>query len=282
MSAVTGIRLLAMYAHPDDESFLSGGTLAKASLGGAEVTLVCATRGEVGEIADPTLATPETLAKVREEELRVAADALGIGRVEFLDYRDSGMAGTPENEHPDALTNASADEVVPRLVKIIREVRPQVVMTFDPGGGYGHPDHMAMSRHTLEACKMSGDARRYPELGQPWSPDRLFYSVFPRGRLKEISDIMKSLGEDSSSNRFNRRIDDAWPDSDVHAVVDVSATVDAKWNAIKSHRTQQGTFAMMSRIPEDVAKRFMSQEHFAQALPEPPDGASLTDLFQGL
>lgn len=273
-------RLLAIYAHPDDESFLSGGTLAKASSEGIEVTLVCATRGEVGEIADLTLATPETLAQVREEELREAARALGIGRVDFLDYRDSGMAGTPENAHPNALVNAAAEEVVPRLVAIIRELRPKVVITFDPGGGYGHPDHMAMSRHTLAACKTSGDAQLYSDLGKPWSPARLVYTVFPRGRLVEISDILKSIGEDSS--RYENRMADAWPDEDVHAIIDVSETVEAKWDAVKCHRTQQGTFTMMSRIPEDKAKGFMSRELFAWALPETPPDEILTDLFDGL
>ena len=280
MSYDTGRRLLAIYAHPDDESFLSGGTLAKASSEGVEVTLVCATRGEVGEIADPALATPETLAQVREGELRAAARALGIGRVELLDYRDSGMAGTPDNDHPDALVNASSDEVVARLVGIIRETRPHVVLTFDPGGGYGHPDHMAMSRHTLAACRISGDAQRYPEMGEPWSPDRLFYTVFPRGRLTELAEILRSLGEDGS--RYDRRIEQAWPDSDVHALVDVSGTVEAKWNAVKCHRTQQGTFSMMSRIPVERAKAFMSRECFAMAMPEPSPDTSLTDLFQGL
>lgn len=280
MSNHAARRLLAIYAHPDDESFLSGGTLAKAASEGTEVTLVCATRGEVGEIADPTLATPETLPQVRGNELRQAAKALGIGRLDFLDYRDSGMAGTPENEHPDALANASADEVVPRLVSIIREIRPQVVMTFDPGGGYGHPDHMAMSRHTLAACKSSGDAQIYLELGEAWNPDRLFYTVFPRGRLKEISDILGSLGEDNS--RYESRMANAWPDADIHAEIDVSATVDAKWDAVKAHRTQQGTFTMMSRIPEDRAKAFMGRELFALALPETPPTHMLSDLFDGL
>lgn len=273
-------RLLAIYAHPDDESFLSGGTLAKAASEGIEVTLVCATRGEVGEIADPTLATPETLAQVREGELRQAAKALGIGRVEFLNYRDSGMAGTPENDHPNALANASPDEVVPRLVSIIREVRPQVVMTFDPGGGYGHPDHMAMSRHTLDACQTSGDDQLYPETGQAWSPNRLFYTVFPRGRLAELSDILKSLGEDSS--RYDNRMANAWPDEKVHAIIDVSAEVNAKWNAVKCHRTQQGTFTMMSQIPEERAKAYMGKECFALALPETTPDRLLSDLFDGV
>ena len=128
-----------------------------------------------------------------------------------------------------------------------------MVTTFDPGGGYGHPDNMAMSRHTLNACLQSGDAKSHPELGEPWSPERLFYTVFPRGRLEELMDLLVSLGEDGS--RYERRIDRAWPDSDVHVVVDVSATVDAKWNAVRRHRTQQGTFTMMSRTPEDVAER---------------------------
>src|ERR671932_2725290 len=123
--------LLALFAHPDDEAFGSGGTLARYAAEGVAVALVCATRGEVGEIADPALATPETLGDVREAELRCAARALGVGELLFLGYRDSGMAGTPTNEDPRALARAPAEEVVARLVGIIRRLRPQVLVTFD-------------------------------------------------------------------------------------------------------------------------------------------------------
>lgn len=131
--------LLLCLAHPDDESFGSGGMMAMYATQGVNVSLVCATRGEVGEISDPTLATPDTLSQVREAELRCACETLGVNEPIFLGYRDSGMAGTDDNHHSDAFANAPAEAVVPHLVEIIRRLRPQVVVTFDPSGGYGHP-----------------------------------------------------------------------------------------------------------------------------------------------
>ncbi len=124
-------RLLATFAHPDDEGFGTGGTLAHYAAAGGQAGLVCATRGEVGEISDPDLATPETLPEVREAELRCAGQKLGLSELTFLGYRDSGMAGTPENEDLRAFANAPAAEVVARLVGLIRRWRPQVIVTFD-------------------------------------------------------------------------------------------------------------------------------------------------------
>ncbi len=171
--------LLAVFAHPDDESFGVGGTLAKYAANGTRVVLVCATRGEVGEISDASLATPESLAHVRENELRCAANTLGITDLLFLDYRDSGMDGTPENLDPHAFIQAPPHEVVEKLVQVIREFQPQVVITFDPGGGYGHPDHIAISRYTTQACSLASSSTDFPEAGPPWQPMRLFYNAIP-------------------------------------------------------------------------------------------------------
>ncbi|MER3515271.1 MAG: GlcNAc-PI de-N-acetylase, partial [Chloroflexota bacterium] len=153
--------LLSVFAHPDDESFGVGGTLAYYAAQGHRVALG-ATRGDVGEIADPALATPQTLGDVRTAELNCAAQVLGVSKIILLGYRDSGMAGTPENQDPRAFMNAPAEEVVERLVGIIRRLRPQVVITFDPYGGYGHPDHIAIHRHTVAAFHAAGDPARYP------------------------------------------------------------------------------------------------------------------------
>src|SRR2546421_4291924 len=138
-------RLLGVFAHPDDEGTM-GGAILKYSTLDVETGLVCATRGEVGEIADPALATRENLGQVREEEMRAAAEALGVHNLWFLDYRDSGMAGTPENADPHAFAQINAAEVVGKLVKIIREFRPQVIVTFDESGASGHPAHIAIYR----------------------------------------------------------------------------------------------------------------------------------------
>ncbi len=274
--------LLAAFAHPDDEAFGTGGTLARYAADGADVTLVCATRGEAGEIAEGVDATPETLGAVREGELRCAADTMGVKRLIFLGYRDSGMAGTPENADPRAYVNAPAEEVVARLVGIIREVKPQVVVTFEPNGGYGHPDHIAIHRHTVAAFHAAADPARYPELGPAWQASRLFYTAIPRSFFRGMRDEMAAIGLDPGVlNGFDLE-NRGWPDELVHAAIDVSATVDAKWAALECHRTQFGPANLFRRLPEPLVKRGMSVEHFALAWPEPAPGLRLADLFAGL
>ncbi len=188
--------LLAVFAHPDDEAFGTGGTLARYASEGVATTLVCATRGEAGEIAEGTGATPETLGAVRENELRCAAETMGVRELLFLGYRDSGMAGTPENQHPEAFINAPAEEAVGQLVAIIRRVRPEIVVTFEPNGGYGHPDHIAIHRHTVAAFHSAADPAWSPELGEPWQAARLYYTAIPRSFFRRMIDEMKALGMD--------------------------------------------------------------------------------------
>lgn len=272
--------ILATFAHPDDESFGVGGTMARYVAEGAHVALVCATRGEVGQISDPALATPETLPAVREGELRCAAAAFGLQELIFLDYRDSGMAGTAENNDPRAFINVPAEEVVARLVGLIRRIRPQVVITFDPEGGYGHPDHIAIHKHTVAAFHAAGDGARYPEQGAPWRPERLFYSVVPRSFFERMRGAMEAAGMDTSGfERFGER---AWTDDKITLSLDVSAQVEAKWRALECHATQFGPENPFRKMPADVVKAIMSQEHFALAAPAPAPGAPLADLYDGL
>ena len=263
--------LLACYAHPDDESFGSGGMLAYYAQHGVHVALVCATRGEVGEISDPALATPETLAEVRENELRCACQAMGFDDLTFLDYRDSGMAGTPENDDPRAFANVEAETVIARLVGLIRQRQPQVVVTFDPQGGYGHPDHLAIHRHTVAAFHAAGDPNQYPEQGPPWQPSRLFYTVIPRSTFTEMSRQMAAHGLDTSRfDNFKEQtgIDLGWPDEQVNVVMDVSGTVEAKWTALHCHQTQFGSDSMFRQVAEAEVKPLMSREYFVLAWPE--------------
>lgn len=274
--------ILAAYAHPDDEAFGSGGTLAKYAQSGARVTLVCATRGEVGEISDPALATPETLGQVREQEMLAAARALGVGDVRFLDYRDSGMAGTDDNHNPAAFVNVPAEEVVARLVQIIREVRPQVVLTFDPSGGYGHPDHIAIHQHTVAAFHLAGDPERFPEAGPVWQPARLFYTAIPRSNFVAMRDRLAAAGEDTSMFERIEENGMGWPDDQIHAQLDVSSTVGAKWESLHAHRTQFGENNMFRRFPEDEVQAMLSREHFVLAWPQPTEGFKLSDLFEGV
>lgn len=275
--------LLACYAHPDDESFGSGGMLTYYAQHGVHVALVCATRGEVGEISDPALATPETLPAVRENELRCACRAMGVDDLTFLDYRDSGMAGTAENDDPRAFANIDAETVIARLVGLIRQRRPQVIVTFDPQGGYGHPDHLAIHRHTVAAFHAAGDAARYPEQGLPWQPSRLFYAVLPRSTFTEMRRQMAVQGLDTS--RFDNFKEQAgfelgWPDEQVNVVMDVNGTLEAKWAALHCHQTQFGAESIFRQAPEAEVKTLMSREHFVLAWPEIEWQAS--DLFTEL
>lgn len=188
---------MAIYAHPDDEAFGTGGTISRYASEGVKVYLVSATRGEVGEISDPSLATPETLGCVREDELRCAAETMGVTQLVFLDYRDSGMAGTPENQDPRAFVNAQAEEVVPLLVSLIRSLRPEVIVTFEPNGGYGHPDHIAIHKHTVAAFRAAADPTCSPELGAPWQAKRLFYTAIPHSFFEDMRQQMTDLGLDT-------------------------------------------------------------------------------------
>ncbi|MDA0768695.1 MAG: PIG-L family deacetylase [Chloroflexi bacterium] len=274
--------LLAIFAHPDDESAATGGTLAHYAKLGFQVGLVCATRGEIGEISDPNLASQANLGEVREQELRDAAAALGVADLTLLDYRDSGMAGTADNEHPNALTNALADDVVAALVGIIRQRKPGVVITFDPNGGYGHPDHIAIHHHTVEAFTAAADVSRYKDKGAPWSASRLFYTVFTKGTFATMREGLEKFGADSSEMDEWESVAQLWDDNDVHVRMDLSGVADAKWEALNAHRTQFGENNIFSRIPVEDAKAAMSSETFVLALPVPAPGTILADLFDGI
>ena len=272
LPSVSGLSFLVIFAHPDDEGFGSGGTLAMLVAGGARITLVCATNGDAGEISDPELATPETLAEVRREELRQAMKVTGVTDVRFLDYRDSGMEGTEDNNHPRALCQADAASVVDRLVSIIREVRPDVVITFDPTGGYGHPDHTAVHRHTIRAFDLARDHRRpgaSPEGGQPRSPSLLYYVCFPRSNFRRMWQEMRDAG--ITPPFASLEVDSlGTPDEATTTVVDVSDFVDTKIASLNCHRTQIDPNGPFSRLPQDMVREMMSTEYYSLAFPQGP------------
>lgn len=270
--------LLAVFAHPDDESFGTGGTLARYAAEGYPVALVCATRGEVGEVSDPSLATPQMLGRVREGELRAAARALGIQEVILLDYRDSGMDGTPENQDPRAFINAPEGEVVEHLTRIIRDLRPEIVLTFEPGGGYGHPDHIAISRYTTAAFHAASDPQRFPEAGSTFTPSRLFYTAIPTKFFAEMRAHMEARGLDTSTlDQILLR--PSFNDDLITTLMDVAAYNEAKWNAVNAHRTQFGPDNLFRRLPEDLVRELMSREYFSQAHPPVDGGGISSDLF---
>ncbi|MEZ4767303.1 MAG: PIG-L family deacetylase [Caldilineales bacterium] len=275
-------RLLAIFAHPDDEAFGTGATLAHYGRNGTRVGLVCATNGDVGEIAEGVAATPETLWQVRQEELRCAAGSLGVRDLIFLNYRDSGMAGTDQNGDPRAFINAPEDEVVGRLVGVLRDLKPQVVITFDPTGGYGHPDHIAIHRHTVAAFEAAADTSRYPDAGEPWQAQRLFYMAFPGEFWKQIRDELAAAGQDVSQWEGDADDSSDQAEAPVHVSMALPDTVDAKLAALECHASQFGPDNMFRKLPVAVMRDLLSHEYYTLARPEPATGETLSDLFAGL
>src|SRR6266849_2368571 len=271
-------RLLGIFAHPDDEGTMSG-ALLQYSTSGVETGLVCATRGEVGEIADPALATPENLGEVREGEMRGAADVLGVRNLWFLGYRDSGMAGTADNEDPRAFAQASAAEVVGKLVGIIRQFRPQVMVTFDESGAYGHPDHIAIYRNTTSAFYAAADAAQYPELGPAFSVSKLYYTAFPRSFIREMGAWLKSQNyEGSFSNLDPEKL--GIPDELISVQLDVEPWLETKARSSAMHRTQMDPNNPIAKMPEEVQRKWRRNEYYQLAASRVgPDVPGENDLF---
>lgn len=271
-------RLLGLFAHPDDEGSISG-ALLKYSISGDETGLVCATRGEVGEIADPALATPENLGQVREGEMRAAAEVLEVHNLWFLDYRDSGMAGTPENQDSRAFAQANAAEVVGKLVAIIRQFRPQVMVTFDESGAYGHPDHIAIYRHTTSAFYAAADAVQYPEHGPAHMVSKLYYTAFPRSFIREMGTWLQSQNyEGSFSNLDPEKL--GIPDEQISVWLNVEPWLETKNRSWSMHRTQMDPNNTMAQLPEEIQRRWRSHEYYQLAASRVgPDIAGENDLF---
>lgn len=272
--------ILAIFAHPDDETFGVGATMARYAGRGVPVTMVSATRGDVGEIAPGTDATPETLGEHREQELRDAMAILGVRDVRFLGFRDSGMRGTPENGHRDALVNAPADTVVEAMVRLIRQTRPQVVVTWDESGGYGHPDHIAVHFHATEAFRAAADASRFPDAGAPWQAAALFYTAIPMQEFGRLIQEMQELGimEPSVAEEAGMEL----PRVEANCVIDVQDQFERKERAMLSHRTQISDMEPFMKLPVESRLRFFGREWFYRAHPPVADGVMLDDLFAGL
>lgn len=275
--------LLAVLAHPDDETFGVGGTLALYAAKGVSVHLVCATLGEAGTVSDQELQGYSTIAELREAELRCAAACLRLTSVHLLGYRDSGMPGTRDNRHPNALMVAPLDEVTARITHLIRGLRPQVVLTFDPIGGYRHPDHIVLHRATVEAFQAASNPRRYPDGLPPFQPQRLYFMTFPRPFLRVVVKGLELLGRDVHHFGRNADIDLAdivsvsYP---THARVKIRSVAKAKALASACHSSQMTPGYI--RLIGLLARLGGGTETYTRGYPPPPPGLRETDLFQGL
>jgi len=274
--------LLAVLAHPDDESFGMGGTLALYASRGVEVHLVCATRGEVGEATPELLKGFESIAKLRESELRCAAGILGLAGVHFLDYRDSGMPGSPDNTHPQALAAQPLDDVAANVVCYIRQLKPQVVLTFDPIGGYRHPDHIAIQRATVRAFEQAGNAEFAANSLPVHTPERLYFHKMPNGLLKFAVRFLPLIGKDPHKFGSNGDIDlvpIAEVDFPTNARIDIRSVLKKKRQAGACHASQGGG-RMGGGVVSLLMRLFSGTEAFMRAFPPVTEAEKVViDLF---
>jgi LmbE family N-acetylglucosaminyl deacetylase len=276
--------ILAVLAHPDDETFGLGGTLALYSRRGFNTYYVCATRGEAGSADEEFMKDFKDTAEMRTDELTRAARILGLKNVFFLGYRDSGMPGMEANQHPDAQINHPVEEVAGRVVKYIREIKPDVVLTFDPIGGYKHPDHIHIQRATTLAFEKADDASFHPEAGSPFKPRALYYQVFARGLMKWIIRLMPLFGQDPRKWGRNKDIDltDLIADFPIHVRLNVRSVEEIKRHASAQHASQGGR-QMRRGLFGLIAKIIGEREDYMRAYP-PVTGKfrRRNDLFDGV
>jgi mycothiol S-conjugate amidase len=234
--------LLTVHAHPDDESSKGAGTVARYHHQGIHTVLVCCTGGEEGEILNPALDTPAVRADIparRRDELARATAIIGYDEVDLLGYRDSGMPASEANAHPDSFAQAPLEEAVGRLVAVIRRVRPQVMVVYgDEQSGYPHPDHLRVHEIGVAAFEAAGDPGRHPDAGEPYQPQKLYYTVFSGRRFKDTHEKFVELGLESPFDEAWRARWESIPETPVTTTVDVTGFASVRREALLAHATQ--------------------------------------------
>lgn len=264
------LSLLAVFAHPDDEALRCGGTLAHYAAQGVEVTLICTTRGEAGQVTDPLLGPVVDVAALREQELRESCVRLGIHPPVFLGYRDSGRGARLRRDDPLASINADLLEMEERIMVVIAQVRPQVMVTFDPHGMYGHPDHLVVHRAATAAFYSSGRLERPPE--------RLFYTA-------QTYEELQRLQGDGGLGVMNGLRPEVYGMSigTVAARIDVTRQADRKRAALFAHRSQTGPASTLGNLPDAMTADLYREETFALGgVRGPVSRFPLQGLFEGL
>jgi LmbE family N-acetylglucosaminyl deacetylase len=270
--------LMAVHAHPDDETITMGGTLARYSAAGVRTVVVTCTRGDLGEVLDPAL-SGQDVATVRDEELAKASRVLGVSRVAHLGYLDSGMAGWPENSRPGAFFAADIKQATQRLIGLIAEEQPDVLVAYDETGGYGHPDHVRAHHVAVaayEACPIHV------------MPRRLYFVRFPITWSREFVRTLREHGIDAPGSAPAGA--DAGPDVTevgvaddmVTTTIDVSAYVNTKLDALSCYRSQLPPDHFLRRMPPALAQRLWQYEFFSRERPRAAGRLTEVDLFAGL
>ena len=281
-------RLLLVHAHPDDETINNGVTMAKYAALGAQVTLVTCTRGEEGEVLVNELANlasdkDDKLGEHREIELKDAMDELGIKDFRFLGapskkWRDSGMMGTPANDRDDVFWQADLDEASIELVKIILEIKPQVLITYDEFGGYGHPDHIKAHRVAMRAAELAAN--------QGWQVSKIYWNTMPRSVIQMGIEKMKEVGSDFFGAESADDLPFAKPDELVSTVVNAPEYVPAKLAAMKAHATQISVDGPFFALSNNLGLSVWGDEYYTlvkgeKSAPFDANGREL-DIFAGI
>lgn len=266
--------LVCFHAHPDDESIATGGTMARAAHEGHRVVLVVATRGEKGEPQPGVLAEGEELWERRVVETHAAAEILGVERVEFLGYEDSGMIGEPSNDNPACFWQADVDEAADRLAAILRDVDADVLTIYDSHGGYGHPDHIQVHRVGRLAAERAGVTRVFQST---MNRDRILKQMAENAALfddgddaaaGEVAAEIEAEIEGETVEQMRRRAEAAErgefgsPEAEITHAIDVAEVVDQKKRAMAAHRSQIGPDSFFFKMPPDVFAAAFGTEWF--------------------
>lgn len=277
--------LLTVHAHPDDEASKGAPTVARYHQDGVRTVLVTCTGGEAGDILNPAMDRPEVrerIHEVRQEELARAAAIIGYDEVVLMGYRDSGMADSEHNAHPENFANAPLSEAVAKLVEVIRRERPQVVITYgDDQRGYPHPDHLRVHDISIPAFEAAGDATAYPDLGEPFEPQKLYYVVWSRARIQATHDKFTELGIESpfSEDWFKRPSQD----DQITTSIDIADWYDVRLDSLLAHETQvDPTSPFWFGLPRDVSRTVHPFDDYVLARSRVDTELPETDLFAGL
>ena len=277
--------ILTVHAHPDDEASKGAATIAKYRAEGIRTVLVCCTGGEEGDILNPAMDRPEVkknLGAVRRQELDRAAAVIGYERVHLLGYRDSGMPESDANLHPDCFAEAPLDEAVDRLVELLRLERPQVVVTYpDEQGTYKHPDHLRVYEITDPAVERAADGNHRPDLGPPWSVNKVYYSSWSRARIQARHQAFLDLGLESP-------YDERWferPDTDdqITTKVSVDGFAHVRREGLLAHATQiDPDSPFWFGLPVEVDEKIYTVDDYRLARGHEYSEVPEDDLFAGL
>jgi len=277
--------LLAVLAHPDDESYGIGGTLARYSAEGVEIHIAIATDGSAGSI-DPKWDGDRTkLTKARTLELEAAAKILGA-QVHMLGYRDSGYVGDPANEHPEAFMNIDPENVIPKVVDLIHKIRPHVLVTHDKTGGYYHPDHIHCCQIATSAFYAAGETENIPGIhSDPFQPYKLYYAAFSNRWIKYISLIMRLRGLDPTRMGRNQDIDFTKmgvPNDLITTKINYRKYWEVKQLASAEHGSQGGGTGFSRLVPVWVQKLLFGFESYILAYPQPSTKGYEKSLFENM